>query len=99
MAMALKNGTSLTSTCLPSAQAGDIARGSIAALKPLGFEVINLGSDRPVKLNHVINLIEQFYGMWKDRTDMADSAEWVRKHRENWNERLKRNPTITLSKR
>lgn len=33
----------------------------------------------------------QFYGMWKDRTDMADSAEWVRKHRENWNERLKRN--------
>jgi len=24
----------------------------------------------------------KFYGMWKDRTDMADSAEWVRKHRE-----------------
>lgn len=41
----------------------------------------------------------QFYSMWKDRTDMADSAEWVRKHRENWNERLKRDPTITLSKR
>ena len=40
----------------------DIARGSIAALKPLGFEVINLGSDRPVKLNHVINLIEQCLG-------------------------------------
>jgi nucleoside-diphosphate-sugar epimerase len=28
----------------------DIARGSIAALKPLGFEVINLGSDRPGQL-------------------------------------------------
>ena len=40
----------------------DIARGSIAALKPLGFEVINLGSDRPVKLNHVIRLIEQSLG-------------------------------------
>ena len=40
----------------------DIARGSIAALKPLGFEVINLGSDRPVKLNYVINLIEQCLG-------------------------------------
>ena len=40
----------------------DIARGSIAALKPLGFEVINLGSDRPVKLNHVIHLIEQCLG-------------------------------------
>ena len=38
----------------------DIARGSIAGLKPLGFEVINLGSDRPVKLNHVIQLIEQY---------------------------------------
>ena len=40
----------------------DIARGSIAALKPLGFEVINLGSDRPVKVNHVIHLIEQCLG-------------------------------------
>ena len=40
----------------------DIARGSIAALKPLGFEVINLGSDRPVKLNYVIQLIEQYLG-------------------------------------
>jgi len=40
----------------------DIARGSIAAIKPLGFEVINLGSDRPVKLNHVIRLIEQYLG-------------------------------------
>jgi len=33
----------------------------------------------------------QFYGMWKDRTDIADGAEWVRKQRENWSERLKRN--------
>jgi len=40
----------------------DIAHGSIAALKLLGFEVINLGSDRPVKLNYVIQLIEQNLG-------------------------------------
>ena len=40
----------------------DIARGSIAALKPLSFEIINLGSDRPVKVNHVIHLIEQYLG-------------------------------------
>jgi nucleoside-diphosphate-sugar epimerase len=40
----------------------DIARGSIAGLKPLGFEVINLGSDHPVKLNHIIHLIEQCLG-------------------------------------
>ena len=32
----------------------DIARGTIAALKPLGFEVINLGSDRPVVLMDAI---------------------------------------------
>ena len=38
------------------------ARGAIAALSPLGFEVINLGSDQPVKLNHVIHLIEQYLG-------------------------------------
>jgi nucleoside-diphosphate-sugar epimerase len=38
----------------------DIARGSIAALKPLGFEVINLGSDCPIKVNYLIQLIEQF---------------------------------------
>jgi len=40
----------------------DIARGAIAALKPLGFEVINLGSDSPVKLNSVIQLIEESLG-------------------------------------
>lgn len=38
----------------------DIAKGSIFALKPLGFEVVNLGSDRPIKLNYVIQLIEKF---------------------------------------
>ena len=36
----------------------DIARGTIAALKPVGYEVINLGSDRPQVINNVIALIE-----------------------------------------
>ena len=36
----------------------DIARGTVAALRPLGFEVINLGSDRPSTVNRVIQLIE-----------------------------------------
>jgi UDP-glucuronate 4-epimerase len=40
----------------------DIAKGSIACLKPLGFEVINLGSDRPVEVNYVIQLMEQYLG-------------------------------------
>jgi hypothetical protein len=29
-----------------------------------------------------------FFGMWADREDMADSGQWVRKERENWNNRL-----------
>ncbi len=36
----------------------DIARGTIQALKPVGFEVINLGSDRPVTLKSMIELLE-----------------------------------------
>lgn len=35
----------------------DIARGTIAAIKPLGYEVINLGGDRPVELNDIIQKI------------------------------------------
>ncbi len=40
----------------------DIARGAIAALKPVGYEVINLGSDEPVVLMDMIHLIEQLVG-------------------------------------
>jgi UDP-glucuronate 4-epimerase len=35
----------------------DIARGTIAAVRPLGYEVINLGGDRPVRLSELIRLI------------------------------------------
>jgi nucleoside-diphosphate-sugar epimerase len=40
----------------------DIARGTIAATRPLGYEVINLGSDEPVVLMHTIRLAEQMLG-------------------------------------
>ena len=30
-----------------------------------------------------------FVGMWADREDMADSAEWVRKQRVGWRQRVK----------
>ena len=40
----------------------DIARGTIKALKPVGFEVFNLGSDDPYELNHMIGLIEKALG-------------------------------------
>lgn len=40
----------------------DIARGTIAGLKPLGYEVINLGSDTPVVLMQAIRTIEELLG-------------------------------------
>ncbi len=41
---------------------GDIALGTVLALKPVGFEVINLGSDRPVAVGDVIRRIEGLLG-------------------------------------
>jgi UDP-glucuronate 4-epimerase len=38
---------------------GDIARGTIAGLKPVGYEVINLGSDTPIVLIDALRLIER----------------------------------------
>lgn len=40
----------------------DIARGVIAGLKPLNYEVINLGSDSPIVLIDTIRLIEELVG-------------------------------------
>ncbi len=40
----------------------DIARGTIAGLKPLGYELINLGSDTPVVLMDTIREIESLTG-------------------------------------
>ena len=36
----------------------DIARGTVAAIKPVSYEIINLGSDEPVVLNEAIARIE-----------------------------------------
>ncbi|MBP1761310.1 MAG: nucleotide sugar epimerase [Firmicutes bacterium] len=40
----------------------DIARGTIAALKPVGYEVINLGNNHPADLLKVVDLIEIYTG-------------------------------------
>ena len=37
----------------------DIAEGTVAALQPLGYEVINLGGAAPVPMNDVIELLEE----------------------------------------
>lgn len=31
--------------------------------------------------------LEKTFGMWADRTDIKDSAEWVAEKRKNWSER------------
>jgi nucleoside-diphosphate-sugar epimerase len=40
----------------------DIADGTIRALDQKGFDIFNLGSDHPVKLNYVIKLLEKHLG-------------------------------------
>ncbi len=40
----------------------DIARGTILALKPLGYEIINLGGHETIKINELIRLIEDLVG-------------------------------------
>ncbi len=40
----------------------DIARGTIAALRPLGYEIVNLGSDHPYQVRELIATIEGALG-------------------------------------
>ena len=40
----------------------DVAKGVVAGITPLGYEIINLGGDRPVKISYVISLVEDLLG-------------------------------------
>jgi nucleoside-diphosphate-sugar epimerase len=40
----------------------DIARGTIAALKPLGYEVINLGGHEVISINQLVEMVEELTG-------------------------------------
>ena len=60
----------------------DIAKGTILGLKTLGFEVFNLGSDRPVKLLDVVGKIEKLIGnkakiVWKESAPADVRATWA----------------------
>ncbi|MBM4429422.1 MAG: SDR family NAD(P)-dependent oxidoreductase [Chloroflexi bacterium] len=60
----------------------DIARGTLAALQPLGYEVINLGSDQPVVLMDAIRLVEELVGQkanlkYKPRHPADVLATWA----------------------
>ena len=61
---------------------GDIARGTLAALKPTGYEIVNLGSDRPTALKQVLELIEGLIGkkvemIYKPAHPADVSATWA----------------------
>jgi nucleoside-diphosphate-sugar epimerase len=40
----------------------DIANGTILGLKPVGYEIINLGADKPVALMEVVRVVEKITG-------------------------------------
>ena len=40
----------------------DIARGTIQGLKPIGYQIMNLGGHEVVSMNEVIHMIEQYVG-------------------------------------
>ena len=51
----------------------DIVAGTVAAVRPLGFEVINLGSDQPTSLLDVIGRLEGLLGR-RARLEFRDEA-------------------------
>ena len=60
----------------------DIARGTIAALRPLGYEIINLGSDEPVILMDAIQTVEKEVGkeaklVYQPRHPADVTATWA----------------------
>ena len=78
----------------------DIARGTIAALKPLGYEIINLGGHEVVSINGLVELVEELTGKKADvqygppnLADMFMNQANVTKAREmlGWN------PQVNLS--
>lgn len=44
----------------------DIARGTIAGIKPLGYEIINLGGHEPITMNEMIERLEELTGCKAD---------------------------------
>jgi nucleoside-diphosphate-sugar epimerase len=44
----------------------DIARGTILGLKPVGYEIINLGGHEVIKINELIRLLESLTGLKAD---------------------------------
>lgn len=59
----------------------DIARGVILALKPLGFEVVNLGGHEVITINNLIKLVEELVGK---KADVVHGPPNLADMRSNW---------------
>jgi nucleoside-diphosphate-sugar epimerase len=45
----------------------DVARGTIAALRPLGYEIVNLGGEKPTSVNELVATVESALGRKAER--------------------------------
>ena len=77
----------------------DIAKGTILALKPVGYTVVNLGSDKPASLMTVLHMIERILGKraqieFRPAHPADMNATWADITRAP--EVLQWNPTVTL---
>jgi len=45
----------------------DVARGTIAALRPLGYEIVNLGGEKPTSVNELVATVESALGRKVER--------------------------------
>jgi len=59
----------------------DIARGVILALKPVGFEIINLGGHEVITINNLIKLVEEVVGK---KADVVYGPPNLADMRSNW---------------
>jgi len=76
----------------------DIVEGTILGLKPLGYEIFNLGNNNSVELSYVIGLIEKFLGkkammefLPRHPADVPETWADVRKAKKlfNWEPKVK----------
>lgn len=84
----------------------DVARGVIAAQRPLGYEIVNLGGDRPIVITDVIKMLEDDIGRravieYGPRASADIQATWANIDRANrlldWRPRISMEEGLSLT--
>jgi nucleoside-diphosphate-sugar epimerase len=84
----------------------DVARGVIAAQRPLGYEIVNLGGDRPIVITDVIKMLEEEIGReavieYGPRASADIQATWANIDRANrlldWQPRVSMEEGLSLT--